>query len=68
MLEVLKKCFYCGYDKCVAALDFHHIDTNKEFKISNVRCYSKKKLKAEIDKCIVLCSNCHREVHFNEQK
>jgi hypothetical protein len=63
-----KQCALCGYDKCVAALDFHHINKNKEFKITDVRTYSKIKLKIEIDKCIVLCSNCHREIHFKEYK
>jgi hypothetical protein len=36
-----KECKICGYNKCVAALDFHHIDKNKEFKITDVRTYSK---------------------------
>lgn len=61
-----KQCALCGYDKCVAALDFHHIK-KKKFDITNVRTYSKVKLKSEIDKCIVICANCHREIHFREK-
>lgn len=58
------KCIICGYNKCVAALDFHHIDpTTKSFGISvtgNTRSWEK--VKQELDKCALLCSNCHREV------
>ena len=59
------KCCLCGYDKAVAALEFHHIDaTQKEFGIgSNGNCHNIQKDIAEIRKCILVCSNCHREVH-----
>lgn len=58
------RCKICGYDKCVAALDFHHLDpSKKEFTPSKGYKKSWTKLKQEIDKCILLCSNCHREVH-----
>ena len=59
------KCSKCGYDKCVDALDFHHLDgTNKLFSLSNKMGNMKiEKLLAEADKCIVLCANCHRELH-----
>jgi hypothetical protein len=57
------KCSKCGYNKSVAALEFHHIDpTKKEFSITN-DCRSKKRLQSELEKCILLCSNCHREEH-----
>ena len=58
------KCELCGYDKCIDALDFHHIDPDsKEISIgdSNNRIFEN--VKSELDKCILLCSNCHREVH-----
>jgi hypothetical protein len=49
-------------------LDFHHIDPNeKDFPISGNQ-YGYEKLKKEIEKCIVLCSNCHREFHHLEHK
>lgn len=52
----------CDYSRCLSALEFHHLDpTKKDFIIS--RCFSLKKAKLELDKCILLCSNCHREVH-----
>jgi hypothetical protein len=56
-------CQRCGYDKCVNAMDFHHIDpSQKEFQIaSQIRSWDK--LQAELDKCVLLCANCHREFH-----
>lgn len=58
-------CIRCGYSRCVAALDFHHIDgKTKEFNISHLRFYTfNDMIKSELDKCIVLCANCHREEH-----
>ncbi len=59
------KCSKCGYDKCIDALDFHHLDPKiKEFQLGG-STKSFEKLKAESDKCILVCSNCHREIHFN---
>ena len=59
------KCERCGYDKCVDALDFHHLDPlQKEFGLSHKGLTrSIDKLKAEADKCILVCANCHREIH-----
>ena len=58
------KCKICGYDKSLATLDFHHIDGDtKEFKISGNYNRSWKRIKAELDKCVLLCANCHREIH-----
>lgn len=58
------KCEKCGYNKCVYALDFHHVDkTTKDFGIS-VKTLSWERTKKELDKCILICSNCHRELHF----
>lgn len=63
------KCAKCGYDKCNDALEFHHPDpTQKDFSISNKgRTIAWEKIRKEIDKCIMLCANCHREVHANIQ-
>ena len=61
------ECCKCGYKKCVAALDFHHTDGGKkEFGIST-QGYTRswEKLRAELDKCILVCANCHREIHHN---
>lgn len=62
------KCEICGYNKCIAALDFHHLDpSQKDFNISNSNIYKNfNKLKEEVDKCILICANCHREIHYNE--
>ena len=58
-------CILCGYSKCVDALDLHHLDASqKEFGISSgglTRAWSK--VVAEADKCILVCANCHREIH-----
>lgn len=56
-------CQRCGYRRCVNALDFHHIDpSKKEFQIAAKIC-SWEKMKTELDKCLLLCANCHREFH-----
>lgn len=61
------KCSVCSYDKCLAALEFHHLDpTKKEFSISSYSINDLDLLKLELDKCILLCSNCHREIHYND--
>lgn len=58
------QCIKCGYNKYAGALEFHHRDPNiKEFGIS--RNMSLKFMKTELDKCDLLCSNCHREIHGN---
>lgn len=57
------KCSICGYQKCMAALDIHHTNPEiKEFTIS-ARLVSWDRLTRELDKCVVLCANCHRETH-----
>lgn len=62
------KCIKCGYNKCIAALEFHHLDpTQKDFEITNsVTSWNKHKNKLilELDKCILVCANCHREIHY----
>lgn len=57
------QCVRCGYNDCIAALDFHHIDPNtKEFTISQAfKSWSETKL--ELKKCVILCCNCHRMLH-----
>lgn len=61
-------CSKCGYNKCSAALDFHHIDpATKSFALSKSNMSkSLSILKEEADKCIILCANCHREHHHME--
>jgi transcription elongation factor Elf1 len=59
------KCFFCGYNKCPQALEFHHNESNeKDFGIS-AKGYTRSwdRVKKELDKCTLVCANCHREVH-----
>jgi hypothetical protein len=57
------KCIKCGYDRCIQALQFHHL-RDKEFGISEEGCTrSWAKVEAELQKCILLCANCHAEQH-----
>jgi len=56
-------CSVCGYSKCIAALEFHHPDpAGKDFGISG-KTRSWERIKAELDKCELVCANCHREIH-----
>ncbi len=56
-------CQCCGYNKSMNALQFHHINPDeKDFTIGG-RNYSIDKMKLEVDKCVLLCSNCHTEIH-----
>ena len=59
------KCQVCGYSRCLVALDFHHIDEKtKKFELSQ-RSLTKdlKSIYEEVDKCLLVCANCHREIH-----
>ncbi|MEY4334992.1 MAG: hypothetical protein RLZZ196_3742 [Bacteroidota bacterium] len=59
------KCQHCGYNKCIDALEFHHTDpSTKNENFSNIKLKKWETQKQELDKCILLCSNCHREVHY----
>lgn len=64
------KCQRCGYDKCQAAFDFHHRDpSEKEFSLAQCNTTGfNEKIKKELDKCELLCANCHREVHWEEKE
>jgi hypothetical protein len=60
------KCQECGYDSCIASLDFHHVNPfEKDFEIGSNKG-SFEKLKLELDKCILLCRNCHGERHYED--
>ena len=60
------KCIVCAYDKCDKALDFHHLDpSKKDFSIGQVTesPVAITKIADELEKCVMLCANCHREYH-----
>ena len=60
------KCSICSYNKCFDALEFHHVDPKeKEFHLGEARGYSIDKLRKELDKCILVCRNCHTEIHYD---
>jgi len=71
-------CSCCGYKKCISALQFHHVNQkDKDFTIGNYSFRKFESLIDELDKCILVCANCHSEIHsglidafkiFEEQK
>lgn len=59
------QCQCCGYNACLDALEFHHFDSSqKDFSIA-AKGYTRSwdKVKTELDKCVLVCANCHREIH-----
>lgn len=68
-LEMIKargnRCSICGYKKNLAALTFHHVNSDKQFKL-DMRSLSNRTLDSvlkEVKKCILVCHNCHAELH-----
>jgi hypothetical protein len=58
------KCILCGYSKCQRALHCHHVDeTTKDMDRHSLTTLAYSKLEEELKKCVLLCSNCHMEVH-----
>ncbi len=61
------KCSSCGYDKNLAGLCFHHLDTSKKDFTLDMRSLSNKSMNSilsELEKCVLLCHNCHMEHHY----
>lgn len=67
--KIERGCDICGYNKCPTALEWHHIENNKDFSpgdISKIGTVSSlEKYREETKKCILVCANCHREIHWN---
>jgi len=60
-------CKECGYNKCITAMDFHHLDpSQKDFGIGSGNSLSWDKIQKELDKCVLLCCRCHRELHAED--
>ena len=63
------RCQRCGYDRCMEALECHHLeDSKKDFGISS-KGYTRSwdQVVEELKKCVLLCANCHREIHAGLQ-
>jgi len=65
--RALRGCSKCGYNKCTRALEYHHLGS-KDGNVSRMisQGCGVKRIKEEIRKCVVLCANCHRELHDAE--
>ena len=68
------RCDRCGYDRCFGALDFHHTEASQKKNTHDslgywLRQLSPDKFVAKIlnTKYELLCANCHRELHYNEE-
>ena len=58
------RCQLCGYNRDIHALEFHHIDPNqKDFSFNKAESTSWEVTQEELKKCILVCANCHREIH-----
>ena len=60
-------CTTCGYNRCRQALEFHHVNpADKVFSCDSGNLSNKKweTVQRELDKCILLCANCHRELEY----
>lgn len=62
------ECIRCGYKNCLAALEFHHRDpAEKEFTVAKLNtAILTESIKKELDKCDLVCSNCHKELHYDQ--
>lgn len=62
------KCSSCGYNKCYNALEFHHTDpSTKDYTWDRLRMMKWQRIIEEIKKCILVCANCHREIHAKNE-
>jgi len=62
------KCSKCGYNKCMAALDFHHRDPAcKDPSFKSIKFWEFDRAKQELDKCDLVCRNCHSEIHYHQE-
>lgn len=59
------KCQVCGYNRCLGAMDFHHLDpSQKDFALASRKNRGDwDTVQKELDKCILVCCRCHREIH-----
>ncbi|HDZ25094.1 hypothetical protein LCGC14_0359420 [marine sediment metagenome] len=64
----MNKCSNCGYNKYFGVIDFHHVDSKGSSDLISyiIKCIPTPKRVDELDKCVALCANCHREKHIEE--
>ena len=62
-----KGCARCGYNEGAAAVEWHHPENDKDGDPSTLLNKSLKAYLDEVNKCILLCSNCHREIHCDNE-
>ena len=64
------QCHLCGYDRCLAALEFHHLDPREKAFALSLRGVTRSldALREEAAKCVLLCANCHAEVEVGFSK
>lgn len=65
--KLSRGCSRCGYNKCPTALEWHHICSDKEHNPSEAIQKGWLIYLNETSKCILLCSNCHRELHYGQE-
>lgn len=58
------ECKLCGYKRCINALEFHHLEDKQEAPSYIIMRWSWERAKKELEKCIMVCANCHRELHY----
>ena len=62
-------CEICGYNKWLPCLEFHHVcPDERKFQLSQGGSYSHEAVEEELNKCVVLCCNCHQEVHRGKEE
>ena len=62
------ECEICGYKGCLDALELHHEDpSQKDFDISKFNSWNKE-LELELEKCLLVCCLCHREIHYKARQ
>lgn len=66
--EMGGKCKVCGYNKSIAAFDFHHLDPETKEKDNKFSDMTLANAREEIKKCILVCANCHREIHEKDSE
>lgn len=65
--EIKKVCVVCDEKMPVYCLDFHHVNDYKDDTVGRMKLYNVPKLVAELCRCVVVCSNCHRKIHHGDE-